>query len=116
MPKNFKPVRTAAYAAGIFGAVSGALALYIAKRPDLRKELGKSETPADAMKAFGEHMQEDGSKFVQHLRKFLKRTRATRSVQRAGKKATKAAKQAQQRIEEAAERGEEAVAALTDRV
>ena len=99
-----RPSKTKLAAAGIFSAVSGALALYLAKRPDLRKELTKADTPAEALKTFGDHMQEDGNKFVDHLRGFLKKHRVSEKTKKATKK-----------VKAAAKRGVEALEAMQDK-
>ena len=64
-------------AAGIFSAVSGALALYLTKKPELRKKLTKSGSPADAVKLFGEHVQKDSTQFVKSLKDFATRSMPT---------------------------------------
>ncbi len=108
-----KKLHRAAAAAGIFGAVSGALALYIARNPKLRKELGKSDTPSEALQAFGEHVQKDGNRFIAHLQDFLRQKRTAKKAKHAGKKIAKQAKEA---VLAAAEHGANIVDRLTDRV
>ena len=90
-------------AAGVFSALSGALALYLVKRPGLRKKLTKSNTPADALKAFGEHVQKDSNQFAKSLRDFATRSLPTRkSAERMEKKMEKKIKH---QVKRAAKKG-----------
>lgn len=86
-----RPSKSQLYAAGIFGAVSGALALYMARHPRLRKELAKTESAGEALQTFGDHVQKDSRKFAEHLRAFLHDDRTERHQMKKAKKHAKRA-------------------------
>ena len=86
-----RPTKAQVYAAGIFGAVSGALALYMARHPRLRKELSKSESAGEALQTLGDHVQKDSKRFADHLRAFLHADHAERDLIKKGKKRAKQA-------------------------
>lgn len=97
--KPIRPSKNQLYAASVFGAISGALTLYLVKRPDLRKKLTKADSPADALKAFGEHMQKDSNSFVKSLKEFAEKQMSRR------REVKKAVKSAKREVKAAAKRG-----------
>ncbi len=86
-----RPTKSQLYAAGLFGAVSGALALYMARHPRLRKELSKSQSAGEALQTLGDHVQKDSKRFGHHLRDFLHAERSERELVKKGKKRAKQA-------------------------